>query len=353
MSINVKYYSSLDTFVKDCKEDNNKYLLLVSQQCKFYISLLRNSKIQAYGAVFPEIIFEGESYANGLLAYKLDKDENIFIQKDISNLTLTQNDFEGVKSVITFVDALSSHKHTYLDNLFELLPVDTQVMGGGSGELPYNRKEVIFSNEGIFKDAAIILCKKQNLKVGIEHGWKVLKDGLIATMSKENSLTQIDYENALNVYKDIIKEDLKEDVTNISSHLLKYPIGLVKYGNKVRVREVISVDEKNGFKLGLPIPQNSVICVLKGKKDNLIKAAYNATKKAVDGCNNNQNLVFLFECINRRLFLKDKYNSELEIIRRTIDNRPLIGALTLGEILNEDNISLNFYNKTCIAGAVC
>ncbi|RXJ96470.1 hypothetical protein CRV00_02305 [Malaciobacter molluscorum] len=353
MSINVEYFSSLDTFVKNCTENNNKYFLLVSQKCKFYISLLRNSKIQAYGAFFPELIFEGEIYTDGLLAYKLDENDDIFIQKDISNITLTQSDFENVKSVITFVDALSPYKQTYLDNLFELLPVDTQIMGGGSGELPYNRKEVIFSNNGIYKDAAIILCKKQNLKVGIEHGWKILKDKLVATMSNKNILSQIDYQNALDVYKDIIKEDLKEDFTNVPFHLLKYPIGLVKYGNKIHIKEVINVDEKNGFTLGSCVSQNSIICVLKGTKDNLIKAAYNATKKAVEQCENNQSLVFLFDDIDRRIFLKDRYYDQLEIIKRTINNKTLIGALTLGEILNEDNINLTFYNKTCVVGALC
>ncbi|RXJ88188.1 FIST C-terminal domain-containing protein [Arcobacter sp. CECT 8985] len=352
MTTNIKYYLNLDSFVKDCKETEKKYLLLVSQRCKFYISLLRNSKIEAYGAIFPEIIFDGKNYNDGLIAYELQENENIFLQKDMLNLTLTEQDFENTKSIITFVDALSANKQTYLDSLFEIIGANTTVMGGGAGEIPFNRKEVIFSNEGMFIDAAILLTKTDTLKVSNEHGWEVLKNELIATMSDKNVLKQIDYTDVSILYKSILEEDLDKKITSLDPYLLTYPIGLVNFDKQIYIRDIIE-SNSDGFNLSLPITQNSVICILKGKKQNLLNAAYLATKNAVEGCNHKQNLVFLFECINRRLLLSDKYEEEIEKVKQIIENRALIGAATLGEILSEDNININYYNNTCIVGAVC
>lgn len=352
MSINVKYYKSLDAFVRDCKDDNNRYLLLVAQECKFYISLLRNSKIKAYGAIFPEIIFDKQSYKDGLLACKLDDEDNVLIQKDISNITFTQKDFEKSKSIIIFTDGLSKHVDEYLDSLFELLPPEIDVLGAGAGVTPYTRKEVIFSSEGIYKDASLVVSKKHKIKVGIEHGWSILKDQLVATMTEDNKIIQIDYSDAIQLYKSVIQEDIKETIQDVNDYIKSYPIGLVKFDNEVLVKEILGISN-NSLELSNTISQNSVITILKGEKDKLLKASKEATLKAVQGCKNEQSSIMIFECITRKEFLKDDFEEELEVIKQASNNRPMIGVLSLGEIVNEGDVSLKLFNKTCVVGALC
>lgn len=355
MSIDIKYYKTLDTFVRDCKENNNRYLLFIAQECKFYISLLRNSKIEAYGAIFPEIILNGISYKEGLIAYKLNENEKVYLQEDINNLSLKEQDFENVNSVITFVDGLSLNINAYLDSLYDLLPSSTQVIGGGAGKVPYEQKEVIFSSEGIYKDAALIVCLENEIKVGIEHGWSLMqKKQAIATLSKENTLFQIDYINAYDFYKNMIETDLNKTILDeqMQTYLKAYPLGLVKFDNDILAKEVVKINKDKSLLLGSSIPQNSIIKFLKGESNGVIQAAKKATLKAVEDCHNKQEAIFLFECITRRTFLNEKYEKEMEIIKKNIDNRLLVGVLTLGEIVNND-MNINFYNKSCIVGALC
>ncbi|AXX86823.1 FIST sensor-containing signal transduction protein [Malaciobacter marinus] len=352
MSINVKYYKSLDAFVRDCKDENNRYLLLVAQECKFYMSLLKNSKIQAYGAIFPEIMFEAVNYKDGLLAYKLDDDEKIIIQNDISKTYFEKDEFKQIKSVITFVDGLSHHIDEFLDTFFELLEPQTQVLGGGAGMTPFNRKEVIFSPEGIYKDAALLLCKKQEINIGVEHGWTILKDQLVTTLVNETSILQIDYNNALDYYKKVIEEDLNIQINDINDYLNSYPIGLVKFDNEILVKEIFDVSN-DSLNISNSISQNSVIAILKGNKDKLINAAKQATLEAVSKSENKQSLVLVFECVSRKSFLKESFEDEMQMIKKTSDNRLMLGVLTLGEIVNKGDVNLNLFNKTCLVGAIC
>jgi hypothetical protein len=50
------------------------------------------------------------------------------------------------------------------------------------------------------------------------------------------------------------------------------------------------------------------------------------------------------------LFLQDRYSEE---IRSLYDGTiPLIGALTIGEIANSGREFIDYYNRTCVVGAV-
>jgi hypothetical protein len=106
---------------------------------------------------------------------------------------------------------------------------------------PFNRKEVIFSPEGIYKDAALLLCKKQEINIGVEHGWTILKDQLVTTLVNETSILQIDYNNALDYYKKVIEEDLNIQINDINDYLNSYPIGLVKFDNEILVKEIFEM----------------------------------------------------------------------------------------------------------------
>ena len=64
--------------------------------------------------------------------------------------------------------------------------------------------------------------------------------------------------------------------------------------------------------------------------------------------------VILFDCISRAIYLGDDFADELKEIKRNIKpNKNLFGALTLGEIANNGNEYIIFYNKSCVIGLLC
>lgn len=57
--------------------------------------------------------------------------------------------------------------------------------------------------------------------------------------------------------------------------------------------------------------------------------------------------------VSQGVFLEDDFTKELDGIKKQVDNETLFGALTLGEIANNGNEYINFYNKTCVVGVLC
>ncbi len=107
--------------------------------------------------------------------------------------------------------------------------------------------------------------------------------------------------------------------------------------------------------LGGNIPQNSIINILKGEVNSLIKSSGVAVKELIEELETKQNQdVILFNCITRCLFLKDDFIKELDEMKNHMKKDSILfGALTLGEISNNTNDYISFYNKSCIVGVFC
>ena len=107
--------------------------------------------------------------------------------------------------------------------------------------------------------------------------------------------------------------------------------------------------------LGGNIPQNSIINILKDEVNSLIKSSGVAVKELIEELEPKQNQdVILFNCITRCLFLKDDFIKELDEMKNHMKKDSILfGALTLGEISNNTNDYISFYNKSCIVGAFC
>lgn len=355
MKMDIAYYDNLDSFLCECIEKDEKYLLLVSQNCIFDMNSIKESNIEVYGAVFPEVVYEDNSFKTGLVAYKLPSNAKVHLVKNIFDYKLFSKDFENMKSVICFIDGLSTNIIDFLESLFDLLDEDTQIIGGGAGKLPFNQEEVIFSNQGIFKDSALLITLENDIYVGVKHGWQILKSPLLATMSSQNNLHQIDYDDAFSVYRKIVEDDYKKsfDSEPFLDIVKSYPLGIIKFDNEVIVRDPIACEDNKKLVLVAGIPQNSIISVLKGDKKNLIKAANEATKIAVKDGNLDFEQAFIFDCISRRMFLGNDFVAEIDAVKQNIGDKKLIGALTLGEIANDGKVYINFFNKTCVVGALC
>jgi hypothetical protein len=277
---------------------------------------------------------------------------------------------------MVLLDGLSENITTFLDSLFNVLPLNIEILGGGAGKLTLKQEPVIFSNDGIYENAALTISKKSKLFIGVENGWEFLEGPFMVTSSNKNILKSLNFMDAFEVYKSVVEEDsglkfnnafetyknvvekesgeqLTED--NFFDIAKSYPLGIVKFNKEIIVRDPIAKDEKGNMVLVGDLEQNSTINILKGNKKSLIESSNNAIKKALEANNDKLNIknVILFDCISRCIFLEDDFKKELGEIKKQVSNETLFGALTLGEIANNGNEYINFYNKTCVVGVLC
>ncbi|MGB6329238.1 MAG: FIST C-terminal domain-containing protein [Halarcobacter sp.] len=352
--MNSFYFQKIDDFYLLNNVQDKMWLLLVAEHCDFDYEELKSKKLACYGGIFPEIIYGEKHYNTGLIALELDF-KPIFLN-DIDNAVLDAELINKYDSLLVYVDGLSIHIDSFLVKLFEVTKEETKILGGGAGKLTLKQEPVIFTPSNIMKDSALIIPLKQKLSIGVNHGWEFLEGPFVATKSKKNTLYQINYKNAFDVYKKIVEEDSKMKINSDNFYKIakSYPLGIVTYEKDMIVRAPITVKNNNLVLVG-EIPTNSVINILKGNKHQLIFAALEASKEATCKCNEDENsFAIVVDCISRSLYLEEFFEKEIkQIIGQVPNPSKLIGTLSLGEIANESDSFITFYNNTCVVGILC
>ena len=352
------YYSSLDEFLSKNKDSNTKKFLLVGEYTNFDIEKLRTYSGEIIGGIVPFIVFNNDFLNKGTISCDLSVEENHLLIEDINCAEIEKDFFSNCNSLLVLLDGLSPSISNFLHTLFENVPENTQIIGGGAGKMTFEKEPVIFTKDGMYQDSAILVSLKSNLTVAVENGWENLEGPFLVTNSENNVLKTLNFENAFQVYKGIVEKDSNKRFTddNFFDIAKSHPLGIVKYDKNLIVRDPIYLTKDNHIVLVGDIPKNSTICILKGTKENLVKSSGKAVQKALSKLNNKNEEygVVVFDCISRAIFLGDDFNEEISEIKKYVNpNRNLFGALTLGEIANNGDEYIIFYNKTCVIGLLC
>ena len=356
---NIQYYSTLADLININNkyiDKNKEYLLLIAENTEFSFDILKKSGLKFFGAIVPQIVNDDINLDIGLLVIELDKNSKPLLIKDIKNFNLEKNDLKEMSSITLILDGLSSHITPFLESFFQSLPTNVEIIGGGAGKLTLEQEPVIFSNTGIYQDAALIIAMNSKLSIGIENAWEYLAGPFIVTSAEKNILKSLNFTNSFETYKQIVEKDSGKKFSNANFFDLakSYPLGIVKFDNEIVVRDPIKKDAKGNLVLVGDIEQNSTVNILKGNKKSLITSSGKAIEKALANKKGEDiSNVILFDCISRSIFLDDEFKVELKEIKKHIPNKKLFGALTLGEIANNGNEYINFYNKTCVVGVLC
>jgi hypothetical protein len=328
------------------------YLLLVAEKTHFQLHDLPKH-VRICGAIFPRIIFGTQSFDEGILVVKLH-DETTFLiaplMHKLDSITIDHN----AHSIIAIVDGLSSHIELFLEAIFSLIPAKSKIIGAGAGKLTLKQEPVIFDNETLFENAALILQGPNTMSLGVKHGWEAIVSPLIATQCHSHELQKINFQDAYTVYKDAVEADtpMRFSENNFFDIAKGYPIGIMRYNKDFIVRDPIYSNGQNLTLVG-SIDTNSVIAILKGDAKKLIEAAKEAAYIASSHAHPRASSVFIIDCISRYLYLEDSFNEELEAIGSQMDEtaRPW-GVLSLGEIANANEENIEFYNKTCVVSTL-
>ena len=349
MKMIANYFESLQELVE--KNNHHKYLLFVAEKTDIDLSILKNTNIEVLGGIFPQIIFSDCVYDYGIIAIQISDKMQSFLIKDINNACLNKNDFKDIKSVITILEGLSKYNEPFIQELFENVDINTNILGAGAGSFEDKSKAFIFDNNGFYKDASILLSLKNSIDMGVKHGWEYLEGPFVVTSSEGNILKTIDHRSALSVYKEVVEKDYGQAITkeNFLEISKNYPFGIVKYKSEGVVRDPIGFDGDD-LVLVATVSNNSIINILKGRNDSLLDASREAIS---DALKNSCEFILMFDCITRKSFLEDKFDEELGTIYKETNASTFVGAISIGEVANEGNRYINFLNKTCVIGGIC
>jgi len=348
-----KFYENFDLFYAHKQRDTGPIILLLAEQSADEITKFQTSGLDVWGAVFPEVIFENQHYKKGIVVLSLNgSSSQVSIIEDMADPCFDDLS-NSAHSFFVFVDGLSKHIDSFLEELFIHTHDGVKIMGGGAGKLTLTQDKIIFDKQRCYQDAALVFSLDRKMGIGVNHGWQKIQGPFVATSTDGNYLKQIDYQDAVTFYKKKVLECEGIELTqeNFFDVAKKYPLGIETYANETVVRDPINFNTQGLLLVGR-IEENSVISLLSGYKDFLIAAAREASHLAQQNLHSDVETFFVVDCISRVLFLEENFHEELFAIKDTKDTATLFGVLTLGEIANSSNRYIEFFNKTCVVGVL-
>ena len=292
---------------------------------------------------------------HGMVMIPVHVPVEIKVYHDLKNAPSNVFDFSfslsNCLSAMVLVDGLSRHIDYALNQIFQHFGQSLKVFGGGAGSLSFEQKPCLFSNQGVFADAMLVVAMQQPWELAIGHGWQVLEGPFLANQVDDNRIIQLNCSPALEVYKDVVE---RHDGRLFAEHdffeLAKtYPFGLDRLDDDLLVRDPVTIENTSLVCVG-KVPENTMLYILKGQPNNLVSAAIDAVTQTMRSNVSAEGL--LFDCISRRLFLEDKFSLELQGISHTLGHSHLVGVLVLGEIASGLSGGIHFHNKTAVTAIV-
>ena len=233
--------------------------------------------------------------------------------------------------------------------------MQTNYFGGGAGSLTLEQKPCVFTNDGLYQDAAVFCVLNMASRIGVRHGWNKVDGPFIVTKAEGNIIKELNWENPFTVYKRVVENHSGKIFTddNFFDIAKGYPFGILKEDAECIVRDPLMVNENDELVCVGELEDNMVVDILNGNETSLIAASKKATEDSINQANSPSKAI-LIDCISRILFLEENFDKELSTITSTIKSKfpdvSIGGALTLGEISSYGEGFLEFYNKTVVVG---
>lgn len=325
-------------------------------------ALLQRQTKPLLGGVFPQVIYQSQSHDHGCLILTFpftirhafiiglsDADVDYDQQLMSQAASLLPSELEADHSLMVWVDGLSSRIGSLIESMFYTLGLNYNLFGGGAGSLTFEQKPCLFDNQGMVMDQALIIALPIATAMGVAHGWQPISEPLQVTSAKANHVLSLNWRPAFELYRELVEPLAKQtfDDHNFFDIAKAYPFGLARMGTDIIVRDPLKVTDDGQMICVGEVPEGSYVKILHGTHQTLIDAAAQtktlamANKRSQD----QPEVAFLVNCISRVLFHGEYLQQELEAVATDLPN---IGVMTLGEIANNGQDFIEFYNKTMV-----
>jgi hypothetical protein len=330
------------------------------------VQALNGIKVRFMGGVFPGVLHGHKQYSEGAILIQLPALGEPGVVKNLDQEGFTLPEFSPAitgrsgnhYTAVVLVDGLCPNISALLRELFNLLGHSAHYIGGGAGSLSLKQKPCVFTAEGAFQNSAVIGFINLSSSLGVRHGWDNLAGPVVATKTRQNTLVELNWRSALDVYREIVEADCGKKITrgNFFEISKFYPFGIIKEGAEDIVRDPLALNERNELVCAGDIPENAVLNVLKAKTDRLMEAAEHAAADSLSIRGGHAQQCMVVDCISRTLVLNDSFTDELQRVERRVGSldKNLVseGILSLGEISSYGEGYIEFFNKTIVVGVL-
>lgn len=324
------------------------------------VTALAARGLRFFGAVFPGLVVDGRRADTGVVVRRtrqIGRPCVVDLAEGVRWHTPppSRDDLvPGASCAHVFVDFQALRITALLDDLYERYAERLQCFGAGAGTGRRTPADVVFTEAGVFREAAVVAFVVEPSTLTVRHGWRRLDGPFVATRTRGPIIQELDWEPAYELYRRVLHEVLPP--TAASAHTLgearRYPLGIAREGAEDVVRDPLVLDGRSGALTCLSdVPQHSVLHVLHGEATALIEAVATAVADLAAACEDRPvDSLLVFHCMSREQALGDRFQEEFlhlrNCVRDAFGDCPIEGVMALGEIGADGLRRPEFHNKS-------
>lgn len=255
------------------------------------------------------------------------------------------------KAALVLLDALAGQSEQVVNELTTLTGGGYQFFGGGAGDDARFQQTHVFVGREACEDAVATLeiLSEKPIGVGSAHGWQPDSAPMRVTAARGNLLESLNAIPALDVYEEYacsraLSFDRKAPLPFFLHHILG-----VKSGASHQLRAPLAAGGQGGIHCATEIPRDATVCLMAASTESSAAAAATATQLALAAMRGVPVAAGLFfDCVATRLRLGDRFDDELEALRRAFPDTPWLGCNTYGQVVRAAGQFNGFHNCTAV-----
>ncbi len=261
------------------------------------------------------------------------------------------------RSLLMLSDGLAGNGEQLVINAALKLGKDASLVGGAAGDGGAFKETFVFHNGQVYHDAVVgvEMFSARAPGVGVSHGWCPSKCEGVVTKTTGGIINEIDNKPAFRLYEEYAKAiGYLLTPANSDMFMMTHEIGMQVGAGEIKVRAPIKRNPDGSILMATEVPKGMKVSIVEGECQALLAAAKSATEKAIAGLKGAKPAALVvFDCIARKICLKDDFLKEVEIIRKAAGaNVPVIGFNTYGEIARVPGQLSGFHNTTDVVFAI-
>ncbi|MCF7982808.1 MAG: FIST C-terminal domain-containing protein [Thiohalocapsa sp.] len=317
------------------------------------------------GAVFPAVLDEHGIYPQGLAAiawrrmpaYVLLDSDGVANDRLVSSVeelldrtASTSVDDHEVATLFMLFDAMLPSIGSLLDTLYLELGDRVRYAGVNAGSETFTPIPCLFDNTRCVQ-GGVLAALLPAVGAELEHGYREPDHLVAATATSGNRIREIDWRPAFDVYRERIRAQFHIDVDadNFYRMAVHFPFGIQRADGEVLVRIPVALEDDGSLFCVGEVPEHAILTLLEAPAEDSTAAAGALAERLGGGMAHAAATLLTFYWAGRRLHLgAGAAAREVRGLSERLGARPLLGALSLGEIGSSHRGGYPLYHNAAI-----
>lgn len=262
----------------------------------------------------------------------------------------------GLSTTVLLVDGLAGTGERLVKEVMQGTRMFQQVVGGAAGDDGAFKATGVGARGFAAADAAVAahIFDRSQWGVGVDHGLRPMTKRMKVTKAKRAVLYELDGRPAFDVYQEYAAErGVALEAKTAGNFLIGNELGVFFLDELHHARAPVGVGSNGELNLVADIEEGASVCILDGEPDSMVEACGRAANEAKANLKGAKAAgVLVFDCVCRGMILGDKFQREIDAVRKVFPNTPVTGFLTYGEIARFRGRLDGWHNTTTVVTAI-